>query len=96
MRARVHVTPSARKDIESGEIYYDRIRKGLGWAFVDVVLDALDSLSLLPLGYGEVEHGVRAIATSRFQHVVYYRTDGTTVDVLAVLHGRRNAKFSPN
>lgn len=86
----VRVTPLARDDIRQGETYFNGKRVGLSNEFVDEVLAALDRIGDWPLAAGEVGDGVRAVGVRRFGYVVYYRTDGTAVEVLAVLYGGRS------
>ncbi|MGL6097251.1 MAG: type II toxin-antitoxin system RelE/ParE family toxin [Fimbriiglobus sp.] len=79
----VRVTPDARTAIR----YFNRQQVGLGRRFADAVLDRIADM---PLGYGEVGLGVRAAGVRRFGYVVYYRTDGSRAEVLAVLHRARS------
>ena len=43
----------------------------------------------MPLGYGEVGDGVRAVGQRRFGYVVFYRSDGAEAEAVAILHGGR-------
>ncbi len=87
MSVAVRVTPTARDDVRHGEQYFEGRRVGLGNAFVDEVLATLSRISDMPLSYGEVSDGVRAVGLRRFGYVLYYRSDGLRTEVLAVLHG---------
>ncbi len=89
MSVPVRVSVLARGDIRQGERYFESRRTGLGAEFVDEVLATLDRIGDMPMGFGEIGEGVRAIGMHRFGYVVYYRTDGTEAEVLAVLHGGR-------
>ena len=89
MSVPVRATPSARDDIRQGERYFEGRRAGLGAEFVDEVLATFDQIGDMPLGYGVVGEGVRAVGLRRFGYVVYYRSDGSAVEVVAVLHGGR-------
>ncbi len=90
MSVPVRVSPDARTDIRAAVRYFNRQQAGLGRRFADAVLAALDRIADMPLGYGEVGLGVRAAGVRRFGYVVYYRTDGSRAEVLAVLHGARS------
>ena len=90
MSVPVHVTPAARDDIHRGRNYFESRDPGLGEEFVDEVLATLDRIGDMPLGYGEIEDGVRAVGLRRFGYVVFYRTDGTEAEALAILHGGRS------
>jgi plasmid stabilization system protein ParE len=86
---RVRATPQARDDIAAGRQFFDSRQAGLGTQFVREVRATFVRIGHLPLGYAEVGDGVRAVATRRFGYVVYYRSDGRSAEVLAVLHGSR-------
>ncbi len=90
MSVLVHVTPLAGDDIRQGERYFERQQAGLGDEFVDEVLATLDQIGKMPLGYGEVAEGVRAVGLRRFGYVVFYRSDGAAAEAVAVLHGGRS------
>ena len=90
MTVPVKVTPLARQDVRFGEAYFESKRNGLGTEFVDEVLETLHRIGDLPLGFGEVGNGVRAAGLRRFGYIMYYRSDGTQAEVMAVLHGARN------
>jgi toxin ParE1/3/4 len=90
MSVPVRVTPAARDDIRYGERYFEGRRAGLGVEFVEEVLAILGRIGDMPLGYGELGDGVRAVGLRRFGYVVYYRSDGTAAEVVAVLHGGRS------
>ena len=87
MSVPVTVTPAARDDIRHGERYFEGRTAGLGEDFVDEVLAALGRVGVMPLDYGEVDDGVRARGLRRFGYVVYYRSDETTAEILAVRMG---------
>jgi toxin ParE1/3/4 len=90
MSVPVRVTPAARDDIRYGERYFEGRRAWLGGEFVEEVLAILGRIGDMPLGYGELGDGVRAVGLRRFGYVVYYRSDGTAAEVVAVRHGGRS------
>ncbi len=89
MSVPLQVTPLTRDDIRRAERYFETRRTGLGTEFVDEVLATLEKVGEMPLGYGEVGKGVRAVGLRRFGYVAYYRFDGTIAEVVAILHGGR-------
>ena len=60
---------------------------------MDEVLATFDRIGEMPLGYGEIEDGVRALGLRRFGYVVYYRSNGMEAEVVAVLHGGRRPEI---
>lgn len=90
MSSPVEVFPEARQDIFDGRAFFESRRPGLGEAFVNEVLDALDRIATHPEMYGEVGPGVRAAGVRQFGYVVHYRVGPVGVEVIAVLHGGRD------
>jgi len=82
----VHIRLMARADIRSASEYLNRQQSNLGDRFENEVLDSLTRISDMPPAFGEVDPGIRAVGVNRFGYVIYYRTDGTEVEVLAILH----------
>ncbi len=87
MKVPVSISQAATDDIEHAEAYFANLRAGLGVQFEDEVFSTLTKVGEMPLGFGVVSHGVRALGLRRFGYVVYYRSDGVVAEVLAVLHG---------
>lgn len=86
----VILRPEAEQDVESTRDWYEQ-QAGLGQAFLDRVSDALDRIGAMPEMYAVVWQDVRACRLRRFPFVVYYRVLADRVEVLAVLHGSRDA-----
>ena len=85
----VILRPEAEQDLEAARDYYDE-QAGLGQAFVDRVSEVLDRIGDTPRLYAVIWKTVRSCQTRRFPYVIYYRVRTDFVEVLAVLHGRRN------
>lgn len=86
MRVPVRITPEAQADVRQGRRYFNGRRARLGLEFAHEVLATIRRIGDMPLGYGEVGEGIRAAGLHRFGYVVYYRSDGTEAEVLAVIH----------
>ena len=89
-RSPLTLIPEARDDARQGWRYFESKQVGLGDRFIDHILMVLDKIAEMPLGFGEVDPGIRAFGVKRFGYVVYYRTDGAHVEVVAILHGARS------
>ena len=87
----VILRPLAEADIRETRENYEAIQVGLGDRFVDRVREVLERIELMPQMYGVVWQDVRAARLRRFRHVVYYVAFADRVEVLAVLHGARDA-----
>ncbi|HLN31008.1 MAG TPA: type II toxin-antitoxin system RelE/ParE family toxin [Gemmataceae bacterium] len=83
--------PEASLDVEEARDYFERKRADLGQEFLDQLKDVLDRISAMPQIYGSVWRNLRAARLRRFTYVVYYRVHDDRVEVLAALHGRRDA-----
>lgn len=87
----VVLRPEASRDAEAGRDYFDSQQDGLGQAFLDRLKEALDRIGAMPEMYGIVWRNVRAARLRKFTFVVYYRVHDDRVEVLAVMHGSRDA-----
>jgi toxin ParE1/3/4 len=87
----VVLRPEASQDAEENRDYLEAQRTGLGQAFLDRLKEALGQISAIPQLYGIVWRNVRAAKLRQFTYVVYYRVHDDRVEVLAVMHGHRDA-----
>jgi plasmid stabilization system protein ParE len=83
--------PEADADIEATHDDLERAQPGLGGRFVARVREVLERIEAMPELYGLVWQDVRAVRLRKFRHVVYYVVFAERVEVLAVLHGARDA-----
>lgn len=87
----VILRPAAEADIRSTYAELEKVQTGLGMRFVARVRDVLERIEALPTLYAPVWNDVRAVRLRTFRHVVYYVVFPDRVEVLAVLHGARDA-----
>jgi toxin ParE1/3/4 len=87
----VVLRPQATRDTEEARDYFDSRQAGLGQVFLDRLTESLARISAMPEMYGVVARNVRAARLRKFTYVVYYRVHADRVEVLAVLHGSRDA-----
>jgi len=83
--------PPAEADLREIRATYEAIRPGLGERFVARLQEALERIELTPELSGVIWRDVRAARLRRFRHVVYYVVFADRVEVLAVMHGARDA-----
>lgn len=91
MTRRVVLRPEAEEDVESARDYYEE-QAGYGQAFLDRLSEALDRIRGAPELCAVVWKNVRCCQLRKFPYVVYYRIRADRVEVLAVLHGRRDPR----
>lgn len=91
---KIRILDSASNDLISGARFYEQQEHGLGEYFLDSLFADIDSLAL----YAGIhvlffKHYYRLLA-KRFPFAVYYKIDGHTVLVYAVLDCRRNPAWT--
>jgi toxin ParE1/3/4 len=87
----VVVRREATRDAEEARDHLEAQRAGLGQAFLDRLKEVLGRIGAMPQMYGLAWRNVRAARLRRFTYVVYYRVQADRVEVLAVMHGNRDA-----
>ena len=87
----VILRPEAEADIRATHDDLERTQAGLGERFAAQVRAVLERVEVLPKLYGVIWQDVRAARVKRFRYVVYYVVFADRVEVLAVLHGARDA-----
>jgi toxin ParE1/3/4 len=87
----VILRPAADADIHRTHDELEQAQVGLGDRFVAGVREVLERSEAMPELYGLVWQDVRAVRLKKFRYVVYYVVFPDRVEVLAVLHGSRDA-----
>ncbi len=87
----VILRPAADADIQATHDELERLQAGLGDRFVARVRQVLERIEAMPELYGLVWQDVRAARLRKFRHLVYYVVFADRIEVLAVLHGSRDA-----
>lgn len=89
MNLPVILTPEARSDFDRAADWYED-QAGLGLRFTAHVRQALDRIGLMPEAPRTLYRDVRRAKVQRYSYYIYYRVQSDRVEVLAVLHGRRD------
>ena len=87
----VFLRPEASRDAEEARDYLEARRATLGQAFLGRLKELLDRIGAMPELYGVVWRNVRSAKLRQFTYVVYYRVRDDHIQVLAVMHGSRDA-----
>jgi plasmid stabilization system protein ParE len=87
----VIVRSAAEADIRETYESYEMIRAGLGDRYAAQVQKVLERIEFMPEMYGVIWQDVRAVRLRQFRHVVYYVVSVDRVEILAVMHGARDA-----
>jgi toxin ParE1/3/4 len=87
----VILRPAADADIQAIYDEFERSLTGSGARFVARVREVLERIESMPEMYGLVWQDVRAARLKKFQYLIYYVVFSDRVEVLAVMHGSRDA-----
>jgi plasmid stabilization system protein ParE len=87
----VILRPAAEDDVRLAHAELERVQVGLGGRFVARVREVLERIEAMPELYGVISQDVRAARLRKFRHIAYYVVFPDRVEVLAVLHGSRDA-----
>lgn len=89
---RITILPSAMNDLTGGEEFYEQQQEGLGAYFRDSLYSDIDSLKLYA-GIHRQVYGCHRLLSKRFPYFIYYKVEGNTASVKAVLDCRRDPKW---
>jgi plasmid stabilization system protein ParE len=87
----VILRPAADADIQATHDDLEQSHVGMGGRFVARVREALERIEAMPELYGVVWQDVRAARLKKFRQLVYYVVFADRIEVLAVMHGARDA-----
>jgi plasmid stabilization system protein ParE len=86
---RLHV--EAQADVRSARKWYEQQRRGLGKSFDDCLSEMLTRIRQSPQLFARTYEDVRSVKIRRFPYVVHYRILPNRIQVLAVVHARRDS-----
>jgi plasmid stabilization system protein ParE len=84
------VRREAEAEIVEAFNWYESKRVGLGREFVEEIDAAFVRTTETPDAFPVVYRGLRRLVLRRFPYVIYFRLEEDVVQVVGVLHGRRN------
>lgn len=83
------IRDDAEADIEDVFGWYETRSVGLGTRFMQALDEAFTALRFMPEMYPAVHQSLRRVLLNRFPYVVYHRIDGESVEIVGVLHAKR-------
>ena len=83
----------ARFEAAEAASFYGERQPGLDRRFLDILEDALHRISRRPQMYPKVEGDIHKCRLPRFPYGVIYRTKSETVEILAIMHLRREPGY---
>ena len=87
---KIRILDAAAQDLIDGARFYERQEQGLGEYFLDSLYADIDSLILYAGIHARSFRHYQRLLAKRFPFAVYYKIDGNTVLIYAVLDCRRN------
>lgn len=88
----IRLLRSAESDIAEAATWYREQEPGLDRKFIEEVDACINRIRRGPDSYAKRRREYRAAMLRRFPYTVYYRTVGTEIRIVAVLHHRRGPK----
>ena len=89
MNLPVILSPAADRDVEAAAEWYEE-QAGSATRFVARVQEALDRIGQIPELHAVSYRDVRRARVPKFPYNLYYRVLADRVEVLAIVHGRRD------
>jgi plasmid stabilization system protein ParE len=87
----VILRPEAAADMQATHQALEQSQAGLGRQFAARVREVLERIEAMPEMYGVACQDMRAARLKRFRYLLYYVVFADRVEVLAVMHGARDA-----
>lgn len=91
MTRKLILLPLAKSDLRSTRRWYESQRKGLGREFTAEIDKTFALIVAAPKRFKLVRAGVRRALVYRFPYVVYFLVDDRQIEILTVMHSRRDA-----
>lgn len=88
----IRVLRSARRTVADGIRFYERQSTGLGAYFLNSIMSDLRSLSIYAGAHQKYNDSYYRMICTKVPYSIYYRMEGSDVNVYAVLDDRRDPK----
>jgi toxin ParE1/3/4 len=92
-RLSVEIHPAAIAEARAARQWYEVRSSDAARAFLAELDIAIESIRTSPELYSPYLHGTRRYLLRRYPYLVVYRVIATTVQVIAVAHGRRRPGY---
>lgn len=89
----LEIHPEAIEEAGAARQWYEARSPAAAEAFVAELDAAMDRIIKAPNQFGFYLHGTRRYLLHRFPYLVVYRQAETTIQVIAVAHGRRKPGY---
>ena len=92
MTRRLTILPQAELDVSDAAAWYEERRTGLGDEFLDELDSILRRVIKDPLQFPKIINQIRRALLRRFPYSVYFGLTRETVELIAILHQRRDPR----
>ena len=93
---RIRILRSARRTVADGVSFYERQEVGLGAYFLSSIMSDLRSLSVYAGIHQRYDDTYFRMICTKFPYSIYYRKEGSNVDIYAILDDRRDVSWAEN
>lgn len=90
---KISVLRSARRTVADGIKFYESQDVGLGVYFFSSIMSDLRSLNIYAGTHQKYNDSYYRMVCTKFPYSIYYRKEGSNVNVYAVLDDRRDPKW---
>jgi plasmid stabilization system protein ParE len=87
---KIRILRSAKRTVADGIRFYERQDSGLGAYFLSSIMSDLRSLTVYAGTHQRYNDSYYRMVCTKFPYSIYYRKEGSTVNVYAVLDDRRD------
>jgi toxin ParE1/3/4 len=91
----VVLTHEAAADFDAAADWYQQ-QAGLGNEFTSHIRDALNHIGQAPRTHRVIHRDIRRVNVKRFPYCIYFRETPKRVEVIAILHARRDPSIWKN
>ena len=90
---RVEFHSAAEEELRAASTFYARRREGLGQELADEVQSACELLAEYPTIGRKIDQIHRVIPLRRFPFSLFYRVQGSLIQIIAVAHDRKRPGY---
>ena len=91
-----HFHPEALLEANESAKFYELRQDGLGKRFVEALTDAITRIRRTPELFGRVDDNIRKCRILRFPFGIIYRDKKKSVEIIAIMHLKRNPDYWKN
>jgi plasmid stabilization system protein ParE len=95
MNLPVVLTEDAENDFDTAANWYQE-QGGLGLRFIAQIRAVLNPIGQMPELHRVIHQNIRRATVQKYPYMIYYRIRAERVEVIAVLHGRRDPSVWKN